>query len=186
MFDKSKIRQLGRIPGDGLSSGMQKFVSTFLFLGLFIGAAAQELRYTVCTGCWNPDSLGNRRVVVRYSGGGADVVEVMIPWRRRDENPEKKRVIVQDSSTGLRVKNVWATSVTREKGDIYFEPVSGKGTYYVYYLPYRNEGRSNYPKGVYWKPDTTADGTWLKMTGVVGHRVYSGGCRCSTIRKGKM
>ncbi|HXB32082.1 MAG TPA: glycoside hydrolase domain-containing protein, partial [Puia sp.] len=147
---------------------MQKFVSTFLFLGLFIGAAAQELRYTVCTGCWNPDSLGNRRVVVRYSGGGADVVEVMIPWRRRDENPEKKRVIVQDSATGLRVKNVWAASVTREKGDIYFEPVSGKGTYYVYYLPYRNEGRSNYPKGVYWKPDTTADGAWLKMTGARG------------------
>ncbi|HXB94307.1 MAG TPA: glycoside hydrolase domain-containing protein, partial [Puia sp.] len=32
------------------------------------------------------------------------------------------------------------------------EPASGKGAYYIYYMPYRNEGRSNYPKGVYLSP----------------------------------
>ncbi len=36
------------------------------------------------------------------------------------------------------------------------------GTYYVYYMPYRNEGRSNYPKGVYLQPETTASADWLK------------------------
>ncbi|GGA99781.1 hypothetical protein GCM10011511_23880 [Puia dinghuensis] len=46
--------------------------------------------------------------------------------------------------------------VSRESGELFFQPVSGKGLYYVYYLPYRNEGRSNYPKGVYRQPDTTA------------------------------
>jgi hypothetical protein len=32
----------------------------------------------------------------------------------------------------------------------------------VYYMPCRNEGRSNYPKGVYLKPDTTANAQWLQ------------------------
>lgn len=146
---------------------MQKILTTYSFLLLFLGVEAQQPRHTVCTGCWDADTLGNQRVVVRYSGGGAGaggvvVAEAVIPWRRRDENPERKRIIVQDSATGLRVKNVEVRSVTREIGDILFEPVSGKGCYYVYYLPYRNEGRSNYPRGVYWRPDTTADVGWLK------------------------
>ncbi len=44
----------------------------------------------------------------------------------------------------------------------FFQPISGKGEYYIYYLPYRNEGHSNYPKGVYWRPDTTATAEWLR------------------------
>ncbi len=151
--------------------GMQKIAVTFFVLFLFIGAAAQELPYSVCTGCWNPDSLGNQRVVVRCPNVTASrLAEVMIPWRRRDENPERKRIIVQDSATGKRVRNVRVWSVTREEGDIVFEPISGEGTYYVYYLPYRNEGRSNYPRGVYWKPDTTASDAWLKKLGANGSR----------------
>jgi hypothetical protein len=82
-------------------------------------------------------------------------------------NPERKRIIVQDSVTGARVRNVVVRSVTREAGDIVFEPVSGKGTYFIYYLPYRNEGRSNYPRGVYWRPDTTAESGWLKRAKMV-------------------
>ena len=150
---------------------MQKIATAFFFIFLFLRAAAQEPPYSVCTGCWNADSLGNQRVLVRYRGngdghvahgvGGAGVARVVIPWRRRDEDAERKRIIVQDSATGVRVRNVWVRSVTREAGDISFEPVSGKGCYYIYYLPYRNEGRSNYPKGVYWRPDTTADPGWM-------------------------
>jgi len=29
----------------------------------------------------------------------------------------------------------------------YLEPVSGKGVYYIYYMPYRNEGGAIIPKG---------------------------------------
>jgi Family of unknown function (DUF6067) len=141
---------------------MRKTATTFLFLLLFVGATAQQPVHTVCPGCWNADSLGNQRVIVSYPGGGAGMAEAVIPWRRRDEHPEGKRIIVQDSATGARVRNVAVRSVTRELGDIVFEPVSGRGAYYIYYLPYRNEGRSNYPKGVYWKPDTTADAGWLE------------------------
>jgi hypothetical protein len=36
-----------------------------------------------------------------------------------------------------------------------------KGQYYIYYMPYKNEGRSNYPKGVYPPVENTASTTWL-------------------------
>jgi hypothetical protein len=152
---------------------MQRIAATYLSLLLVLGAAAQELPYSVCSGCWNADSLGNQRIVVRYrgsgvAGGGSGVARVVILWRRRDEDAGKKRIIVLDSATGERVRNVWVRSVTREVGDICFEPVSGKGIYYVYYMPYRNEGRSNYPKGVYWRQDTTAATGWMEKAAVAG------------------
>ena len=120
----------------------------------------QPLSYRSCLDCWNPDSLGNHRVVVRFNGVGT-VAHVVIPWRRRDVDPAGHRIIVQDGKTGGRVRNVGVITVTREKGELVFQPESGKGLYYVYYLPYRNEGKSNYPKGVYWRPDTTASSEWL-------------------------
>jgi len=100
------------------------------------------------------------------------VAHVVIPWRRRDSDPEGKRVIVQDSATGARVLNVVEGAVTRESGEFFFQPVSGKGIYYVYYMPYHNEGRSNYPKGVYWRRDTTADAKWKEAVdgGVSGDK----------------
>jgi hypothetical protein len=129
-----------------------------ILLALSVIGKAQ-LSYTSCPGCWNPDSLGNHRAVVRYNGTGA-VAHVVVPWRRRDSDPGGKRVIVQDSATGARVLNVIG-AVTRESGEFFFQPVSGAGNYYIYYLPYHNEGRSNYPKGVYWRSDTTADAKWV-------------------------
>ena len=115
---------------------------------------AQEIPFADGHNAWNPDSLGNIRAVVHCPGPGAAAF-VHIPWRRRDEKPELKRIIVEDGQTRQRVLHVEVVRVNREYGDLYFEPVSGAGTYYVYYMPYKNEGRSNYPRGVYLKPDTT-------------------------------
>ena len=140
---------------------LSSFVTGLLLLAGV--ASAQDVKYGVCPGCWNPDSLGNHRAVLRFDGGGS-LARVVIPWRRRDD-PAGKRIIVQDSITGRRVANVKVVSVTREAGGIYFEPVSGKGTYYVYYMPYKNEGRSNYPKGRYLAPDSTAAAEWVASTG---------------------
>ncbi|MEX6688928.1 DUF6067 family protein [Danxiaibacter flavus] len=120
---------------------------------------AQEINYTSCKNCWNADSLGNHRVVVEFKGEGA-VAEASIPWRRRDEHSEEKRIIVQDAKSGQKVLNVKIESINREKGIIRFEPTSGKGTYYIYYMPSKNEGRNNYPKGVYLKPEQTASAEW--------------------------
>ena len=140
---------------------MQK-IRLFQFISalLPIIVLAQSIPYTACPGCWNPDSLGNHRVCVRWNGPGA-IAHVHIPWRLRIADPAAHRIIVQDGATGARIMNATTGVLTRESGDVFFEPVSGKGLYYVYYLPYRNEGRSNYPKGVYWRPDTTASAQWL-------------------------
>ena len=77
---------------------------------------------------------------------------MIIPWRRRDNNPEDKRIIIQDGQTKGKITNVKTGVINRETGEIVFEPTSGKGTYYVYYMLSKNEGRSNYPKGTYLKP----------------------------------
>ena len=141
---------------------MQKIALLFFFLFFgVLAATAQEIKYSSCPSCWNADSLGNHRAVVRFNGPGA-VARAIIPWRRRDADPAAKRIIVQDAGTGARIGNVSIQAISRESGELLFEPVSGKGDYYVYYMPYRNEGRSNYPKGVYWRPDTTASPQWVR------------------------
>jgi Family of unknown function (DUF6067) len=160
-----------RFVGDALSSIMQKNTRQSLLLAalLFIvalpvvraQAVTVDIKYTTCPGCWNPDSLGNHREVIRFTGTG-NVARVVMPWRRRDHSPENKRIILQDAQTGKRVANATPGTITRESGELFFEPVSGQGTYYAYYMPYRNEGRSNYPKGVYLRPDTTASPDWMR------------------------
>jgi hypothetical protein len=117
------------------------------------------LKYS--TGKWNPDSLGNHRAVAIFNGEG-NAARSLIQWRRRDYNPEKKRIIVVDAQTGRKINNVKVLSVTRETGDLLFEPASGKGAYYIYYMPYKDEGKSNYPKGIYLAPEETASAEWLK------------------------
>ncbi len=110
-----------------------------------------NIAYTNCVNCWNPDSLGNHRAVIEVKDN-ANWVKVLLPWRRRDMNPENKRIIIQDAQSNTIVTEYYITSISREAGEIHFKPTTGKGKYYIYYLPYKNEGRSNYPKGVYLKP----------------------------------
>ncbi len=138
-------------------------LSNIMILCLFMlckPLAAQQIKYTNGNDSWNPDLLGNHRAIVQYSGKGA-IAKTTIEWRRRDENPDQKRILVQDSKTGKTIQNVKTADINRERGTIFFEPVSGKGIYYVYYMPYIDEGLEvNYPKGVYAKPENTADAQW--------------------------
>jgi hypothetical protein len=147
---------------------MRKLFTAFILLFAGINVYAQNIPYTNCTKCWLPDSLGNHRVVLTVNTSGK-VAKAIIPWRRRDNDPENKRIIIQDAKTLQKINNVKTGVINREKGEIYFEPTSGKGTYYVYYMPYKNEGRSNYPKGVYLKPENTASAAWLSKAGSAKH-----------------
>ncbi len=110
---------------------------------------------------WAADSLGNHRAVVQFAGSGK-YAAVLLPWRRADANPANKKIIVVDAKTNRSIKNFKTRSITPMTGDIVFEPLSGKGTYYIYYMPYKNEGRSNYPKGVYLPPVDSAAPAWLQ------------------------
>ncbi|HEX7048815.1 MAG TPA: glycoside hydrolase domain-containing protein, partial [Longimicrobiales bacterium] len=136
------------------------------------GLAAQEAWYGV--GAWDPDAmpadssihLGNHRAVVRVTIP-TDAVWVHLPWRRRDAEPERKAILVVDGRTGERVRNVARIAINRESGDLVFQPVSGAGEYYIYYLPYTGTVRSSYPEITYPPPEPTADSLWLAQHGLL-------------------
>ena len=134
--------------------------SLCISLGLLFAvlACAQEVPYGV--GTWDADSWGNHRAVVRVHDSG-EAVWAHLPWRRRDQKPEAKEVLVVDAKTGNRVRNVVRIEVNREYGDFVFEPVSGSGDYYFYDLPYTGTIHSPYPKITYLPPERTASPEWL-------------------------
>ena len=117
------------------------------------------------TGSWDEELYGNHRVVIRVNEK-ADAVWAHIPWRRRDRNPEKKAAVLVDSQTEKQVLNLCRIHISREFGDIVFQPTSGPGDYYLYYLPNQMEGRSNYPKVTYPEPEQTAAPEWLRSHGL--------------------
>jgi hypothetical protein len=166
-----------------------------VMLGLFFlavaglamtGGSAQDVKFGV--GSWDPESgLGNHRAVVRVEAFPAPKaaaskksaraaaapaltrpasVRVLIPWRRRDLEPEKKNIIVIDAASGERITNILALAVNREFGDFVFEPRTVPGACHFYYLPYKSEGRKNYPNVKYDPPQATADSAWLAANGL--------------------
>ena len=140
---------------------MKKILYSLLVWFFCCSLMAQNIPYTIRKNSWNEDSLGNHRALILFNGEGK-IAKIFIPWRRNDTDPEKKRIIIQDAKTNVKITNVKFGQLTNEMGEIWFEPVSGKGKYYVYYLPYKNEGRSNYPKGVYLPMENTASSDWIK------------------------
>jgi hypothetical protein len=137
-------------------------VSFAVWVALPLALAAQEPVYR--TGSWAADSFGNHRAVVSVEAP-APAVRVHLPWRRPDQHPEEKALWVVDARTGSRVMNVARGVITRESGDLAFEPVSGPGEYFVYYLRYAGSVASNYPKLSYPGPDSTAAPEWLARYG---------------------
>lgn len=137
-----------------------KYALLSLILLSALSITAQKSPYTNCLSCWEADSLGNHRVKIEVTGN-ENVVKAIIPWRRRDNNPEKKRIILQDGATNKKIRNIKTGILNREQGEVYFEPSSGKGEYYLYYMPYKNTGSANYPNSVYLSPDNTASQEWL-------------------------
>lgn len=135
-----------------------------VFLLIFIAphASNAQVKYVSGQNAWNPDSLGNHRAVVNVASAGP-VAKAVIAWRLRDDLAGKA-VIVVDARANKRVLNVKAENLSRESGTVYFEPVSGPGKYYIYYMPYKVKDRSNYPNAVYNNMQNTAAEQWLAQT----------------------
>jgi hypothetical protein len=131
---------------------------------LCAAALTQEVPFR--TGEWPAESgIGNHRAVIRVEAA-ADAVKVRIPWRRRDEAPEKIGVLFFDAATGKRIADVMPVDVNREFGEFVFRPETAPGDTYAYYLPYRSTGRSNYPSVKYEPPDYFPDVAWLRANGL--------------------
>jgi hypothetical protein len=123
---------------------------------------AQQIKYTVGHNAWDPDSLGNHRVVLSIAPTTNNfVITTNIDWRRSDEHPEDKGIFVVDAVTNQRILNVVA-SVYRESCFLQFQPTKSR-KYYVYYMPYKVDGKSNYPNAKYLKPEQAASKEWLDV-----------------------
>jgi Glycoside hydrolase 123, N-terminal domain len=155
-----------RIPGGCLRAVLPALFSIFLLPAGHLG----QVEFQSGKGKWDADLYGNHRAVIRVPGR-ASAVWVHIPWRRRDLNPETKKVIFVDAATGRELRNICPVTVNREAGDFVFEPATAPGDYYVYYLPYVVKGRSNYPTVVYPEPAFEADPAWLQDFGLSPFRL---------------
>ena len=123
-------------------------------------------------GDW-PQSNGNHRAIVHVAQPAA-IVQVRIPWRRRDENPQDKEIIVLDAKTNRRVENVLRVDINREFGLLLFQPGTGPGDYYVYYMPFRMAGAWWAPVTKYLPPTETGKAEWLAAARPLAERVRSG------------
>jgi hypothetical protein len=93
---------------------MKKILSTSLLFCFCFLSQAQNIRYTSGNNSWKEDSLGNHRAVVQFTGEGK-IARVIIPWRRNDTDPDKKRIIIQDAGTGVKILNIRTGIIDNEK-----------------------------------------------------------------------
>lgn len=110
-------------------------------------------------------ALGNHRALIRVPHA-CKAAYAYLPWRRRDAFPQAKHVRIVDAQTGLTVTNSVAVTCNREYGEVVFEPASGPGTYYAYYLvPSGDRHRTEWPRTafpitLYEPAHSTASDTW--------------------------
>ena len=140
--------------------GIRFAVAAILFAAAVAGTAfaLEEVPYDVAKEPWE-ERLGHHRAVVRVEQK-ADAVQVKIPWRRRDRDPERKQIIVLDAATNQRVTNVVCLHIDRFEGVLAFEPQTAPGQYLIYYLPYTPQPAWGNYDGNYLPPQETASPDW--------------------------
>jgi len=144
-------------------------LSVSLAISMRLGASGAEVaRYGI--GSWPEKGRGNHRAVLRVEHE-CDAAWTHIPWRRRDREPASKGVLIFDAATGKRVTNVVRVNISRESGDLVFQPATVPGDYHVYYLPYNPPGTGPFgtgfgPPGGYFRPEDTADAAWVARQGL--------------------
>ena len=109
---------------------------------------------------WPESGFGNHRAIVDVPA--AEVVRARIPWRRHDANFRGKAVLIHELATGSKMSNVFACNLTREYGDVVFQPQAGPGRFAIYYMPYQQPGNTSGGwNGSYLPVRVTAESTWL-------------------------
>lgn len=126
--------------------------------------APDGVPFTIKENGWNPDAQGNHRVVIKVNNA-SDAVQAKLVWRRPDLNPESKRLVIKHAPSGKFVKNYFLESIDSESGHVVFEPESGAGEYYVYYLPYKFRPKWDDARYSVWNDyypaEMTADEAWM-------------------------
>ena len=109
---------------------------------------------------------GNHRVIVVLDSPSDELHQVIIPWRRRDINPDQKDIIIINSINGEEIKEKHFVEINNEFGHIIFRPDKSSTNYYFYYLPHNSTG-GYYPKVEYVKPQKIdSDDNYISRKGV--------------------
>lgn len=123
---------------------------------------AQNLHWSHADQPW-PESFGSQRAIIEVNQPSA-FVEIDLLWRRHDRNPDERRLLLIEASSGDTIKNVKRLVVNPERCIIHFGPVTKPGIYYFYYLPFEVlEGWGFYGKG-YLKPEPPPDPGWAALS----------------------
>jgi hypothetical protein len=114
---------------------------------------------------WPENGFGNHRALV--DAGVGDAVRAKIPWRRHDADFSGKAVLVYDLTTGSKIKNIFTCNITRECGDVIFQPKTVSGRYAVYYMPYEQQPMTSGDwSGRYLPASASAESAWLAKHGL--------------------
>ena len=130
-----------------------------------------EVRYGIGP-CWSP-RLGDVRAIVAVTNQRG-AVRAHIPWRRRDQAPQDKEVIILDAKTRRKIKNVAGIQINRAFGDIVFQPATVPGKYEVYYMPYTVTPIPWAYTVTYPPPESSADPAWMTQYGLTPKLLTSG------------
>jgi hypothetical protein len=132
-----------------------------------------EVPYGVPETPWEA-SRGHHRACIRVEEP-APAVQVLIPWRRRDHEANRRNIVVVDAATGQRLANVVRVQVEREYGILAFEPQTAPGEVHVYTLPAPAPQRQRYDYSWdYEPPEDTADPGWCERCGLTPEQVAGG------------
>lgn len=134
-------------------------IAGIVIASMFSFSAYAQLAYPPEVQKWDADVLGNHRAIVKVNSQEKEV-QVVLPWRSRWMEPKQQLIIVDSASNKKLTPNSYLW-INPESGAFRFSPLTGHGTYYIYYLPYEMGGRSaNYPDAIYLKnPIATSSDT---------------------------
>lgn len=122
---------LSLIPAKSISVNQVSFDGTSQFLT----TAPDGIPFVVTEHGWNPDNLGNHRVVLEASQKGVNTF--YIPWRRPDLRPETKRLILHEVGRESENDSIRILDFNNEYARIEFYAQEAGRQYYLYYLPYK-------------------------------------------------
>ena len=137
---------------------MKRSILFIFFISIF-SCSFSQINYTLPETPWE-EKFGNHRAVVQVDKP-SDAVSINFLWRRHDESPEKRRMLVICSQTGDEVENIFRAEISNERCTLVFGPAKKAGTYYFYYLPY-NPVTKEYHSGDYLLPEDAPDEAWAK------------------------
>lgn len=101
----------------------------------FAEIAPDGIPFTITDHGWNPDSLGNHRVLLEAKLQGIN--RFYIPWRRPDLRPQTKRLVLINAQNGSNIDSVSILDFNNEFAQISFRADTPGSRYYLYYLPYK-------------------------------------------------